>query len=599
TTKLREKRFIVMQKTFLIAILLIALGCAAPAQALVKFDFEQKFFTEIGTQVKDHSVIRIGDEYHLFYLRGAPAIDVGHAVSQDLIRWEQVDPVLYVEPDAWDNWAIWAPQIIRDPDGEGFIMYYTGVNNKGAQQSGIALAADMYNWMKLPWPVYHPDPSWAIWDETFWSHGRDPFVFYHNGLFFQLLTAKTIDGMGAIACGVSMDGFAWQDVGPLYVHHNWHVLESIQCIERNDIFYLFYTEEVVHGTSYMMSDNLLAGWDGTTSTLIDFGHAPEINQFDEGTYIMSRHSIHQDVIEDDVYVIRYDTLRWSGDLPYVYRPWPLNGDWNLVYGNAFLYQPTFLNNPRNRGDDVDVGYEGHCWLSSYERYQGPLGIGSVGSYQGNSPVGMIRSKTFTVAGNSMNLLVGGGNYPDQCYVALVNASTQDVLYKETGNNSYELDRRFWDLRPYIGEQVYVEISDGSTSTFGFISCDDITESFEIVSDDSTTTAGEKGKRQLEQVVSDSGSKPLPELFQNSPNPFNPTTTISYHLPVTGRVVIDVFDVRGKQIRRLRDRTDTAGTYHVQWDGTNGHGEALSSGIYFYRLGVDGQTISTKKMILVK
>ena len=587
-----------MLKSIIFAVLLMTFLISSPARALVKFEFEQKFFTEFGTQVKDHSVVRVGSVYHLFYLRGAPAIDVGHAVSTDLLQWEQLDPVLYVEPGTWDSLAIWAPQVVPDPDGGGYIMYYTGVNRVAAQQTGIALSPDLYEWSKIPWPVYHPDPSWAQWNESAWSNGRDPFVFYHNGLYLQLLTAKTIGGLGAIACGASLDGFTFQDIGPLYVHHNWHVMESIQCIERNNKWYLFYTEEVVNGTSYMMSDDLFSGWDGTTSTLMDFGHAPEINEFDEDTYIMSRHSVHQDVVEGDVYVIRCDTLRWSGEYPYVYRPWPLTGDWNLVWGNAFLYQPTFLNNPRNRGEDIDVGYEGHCWLSSYERYQGPLGSGSVGSYQGNSPMGVIRSKEFTVTGNSMSLLVGGGDYPGQCYVALVDAGSQEMLYRESGNNSYELDRRYWDLRPHIGQQVYIEISDNSSSTFGFISCDNIVESYDIVGPDSTS-AGLKGKKQFQDVAVNLSEKPKTELFQNSPNPFNPTTTISFQIAIPGHVTIDVFDVQGKRIRRLRDQNDAAGTYNVSWDGTNSRGEGLSSGIYFYRLGVDGKTIATKKMILVK
>ncbi|MEJ2719971.1 MAG: family 43 glycosylhydrolase [bacterium] len=585
-----------MPRTFLLAILLICLLVAVPVHALVKFDFEQKFFTEFGTQVKDHCVVRVGSDYHLFYLRGSPDINIGHAISQDLKHWEQLDPVLYVQPGTWDSLALWAPQILRDPDGSGYVMYYTGVNRRGCQQTGIAVSADLYDWAKIPWPVYHPDPSWAQWDENVWSHGRDPFVFKYNGLYLQLLTAKTIGGMGAIACGASTDGFNWQDVGPLYVHNNWHVLESLQCLERNNKYYLFYTEEVVNGTSYMMSDDLFSGWDGTTSTLIDFGHAPEINQFDEGKYIMSRHSIHQDLVEGDIYVIRLDTLRWSGDYPYVYRPWPLSGNWNLVSGNAFLYQPTFLNNPRNRGENVDVGYEGHCWLSSYERYQGPLGIGSIGAYQGNAPMGVIRSKQFTISGNSVNLLVGGGDYPDQCYVALVKAGPREVLFKETGTNSTALDKRYWDVRPYIGEQVYVEIADNSSTSY--ISCDAIMESYDVVGPDSAS-AGLKGKKQLQDVAGQQGEATAPELFQNKPNPFNPSTTISYHIPRAGYVTVDVFDVQGKRIRRLRDQNEAAGTYNLLWDGRNSRGEALSSGIYFYRLQVDGESIATKKMILIK
>ncbi|UCG53174.1 MAG: family 43 glycosylhydrolase [Candidatus Latescibacterota bacterium] len=587
-----------MPRTLAIVALMIAFLPAGHVNALVEFDFEQKFFTEFGLEVKDHSLIRVGSVYHLYYLRGSPAVDIGHATSTDLIHWQLEDPVLYVQPGTWDEAALWAPQVLASPVG-GYIMYYTGVNNFVSQQTGIALADDPCGWAKLPWPVYHPDTSWALWSEDSWSHGRDPFVFYYNGLYIQLLTAKTPDNKGAIACGVSLDMFTWQDVGPLYVHDTWHVLESVQLKERNDKFYLFYTEEVVNGTSYMMSESLFGNWDGSTASLIDFGHAPEVNEFDPGSYVFSRHSTHpNDTGQGYTYVIRFDTLRWSGDTPYVYRPWPLGGDWNLVWGNAFLFQPTFLNNPRNRGEDIDVGFEGYCWLSSYERYQGPLGTGSAGSFQGDSPVGVIRSREFTITGNSMSLLVGGGDQPATCYVALVDADSQQILYKETGKNTDEMDRRYWDLRPYKGTTVYIEVSDVSTTTFGHISCDDIVESNAIVTGDSLS-GGQGGKRELETVAGEVPPARTPELFQNSPNPFNPLTTITYHVYHQGRVTVDVFDVRGKRVRRLRDREEPPGSHHVVWNAKDNHSQALPSGIYFYRLVVDGKTVATRKMILLK
>jgi hypothetical protein len=373
----------------------------------------------------------------------------------------------------------------------------------------------------------------------------------------------------------------------------------VQCINRDDYWYLFFTEEQVNGTSYMVSDTLFGSWDGTTATVIDFGHAPEINEFDEGSYVFSRHSVHQYGDGTGQHFLCIDSLRWSGISPYVYRPWPLDGEWNLVWGNAFLFQPTFLNNPEARGEDVDVGYEGYCWLSSYERYQGPLGTGSSGGFQGDSPMGVIRSKEFTVTGNSMSLLVGGGDYPDHCYVALVDATTDEILYKETGNGTDEMDRRHWNLKPYKGTQVYIEVCDQSSGPFGHISCDAIAESNEVIRQDSVTGTGGGKKEIVDHAPGGDISKPSPQLLRNTPNPFNPLTTIPYFLPSEGHVTLDVFDVHGTPVRRLRDQRDTPGTHYVTWNATNDRGEVVTSGVYFYRLRVDGRTIATNKMILLK
>lgn len=578
----------------------VALLNTAPAQSLVEFDFEQKFFVEMGVEVKDHSLLRVNGVYHLFYLRGNPAVNIGHATSTDLIHWTLQPPVLNVVPGAWDGLAMWAPQVIRMQDG-AFAMYYTGVNTYGSQQTGLAFSTDLYNWTKLPWPVYNPEPAWAQWSETFWCHGRDPFVFEHDGLLYQLLTAKTWLNRGAVACGVSEDFCAWEDVGPLYVHDTWHVMESVQCVARAGKWYLVYTEETIDGTKYMMSDSLFTGWNPSNAVLIDYGHAMEINQFDPEKYIASRHSIHQYNDGRTQFVIRADTLRWAGDAPYVYRPWPLAQKWTNVWGNAFLYQPTFLNNPAARAIQIDVNFEGLCWLSSYERYQGPLGLGASGAYQGDAPVGMIRSKPFTITGNSMRLRVGGGNYPDQCYVALVDAATLAVLFKETGKNTDVMDQRVWDLRPHKNKTVYIEIADVSSTTFGHISCDGIVESYDYVTPDTLggNTVVTKTKKETGMGTAVAARPAAPELLPNKPNPFNPSTTIPYFLPAASRATLEIFDVSGARVRLLRDRRDEAGAHFVDWDGRNDGGASLPSGAYFCRLRVDGQTVATSKLILLK
>ena len=84
------------------------------------------------------------------------------------------------------------------------------------------------------------------------------------------------------------------------------------------------------------------------------------------------------------------------------------------------------------------------------------------------------------------------------------------------------------------------------------------------------------------------------LFQNFPNPFNPSTEIEYSLPISGDVRLTVYDVLGNEIGKLVDDSKNSGTHSVAFNAHN-----LSSGIYFYELVVDGKLISTKKMILVK
>ena len=84
-----------------------------------------------------------------------------------------------------------------------------------------------------------------------------------------------------------------------------------------------------------------------------------------------------------------------------------------------------------------------------------------------------------------------------------------------------------------------------------------------------------------------------ELSQNFPNPFNPSTRISYQLPETGFVSLKIYDILGNEVANLENSKKSAGNYVTIFDGSK-----LSSGIYFYTL-KSGKFIETKKMILMK
>ncbi len=90
-----------------------------------------------------------------------------------------------------------------------------------------------------------------------------------------------------------------------------------------------------------------------------------------------------------------------------------------------------------------------------------------------------------------------------------------------------------------------------------------------------------------------------ELYQNVPNPFNPTTLIRYDVPPGGaRVTLRVFDVSGKVVKTLADGVESAGQKSAQWDGRNESGNQVSTGVYFCRL-TAGSFVETKKMVLLK
>jgi hypothetical protein len=84
-----------------------------------------------------------------------------------------------------------------------------------------------------------------------------------------------------------------------------------------------------------------------------------------------------------------------------------------------------------------------------------------------------------------------------------------------------------------------------------------------------------------------------ELHQNYPNPFNPSTLIKYSLTTDAQVRLTVFDTAGREVAELAE-TKQAGNHEYKFDGGN-----LTSGLYFYRLSVDGKTIQSRKMMLLK
>ncbi len=88
------------------------------------------------------------------------------------------------------------------------------------------------------------------------------------------------------------------------------------------------------------------------------------------------------------------------------------------------------------------------------------------------------------------------------------------------------------------------------------------------------------------------------LHGNYPNPFNPTTSISFDLVNQGQATLIVYNVLGQVVRTLVDGQLTAGSYNVSWDGRDHAGEQVASGLYLYRLQIENRS-QTRTMTLVK
>jgi hypothetical protein len=107
------------------------------------------------------------------------------------------------------------------------------------------------------------------------------------------------------------------------------------------------------------------------------------------------------------------------------------------------------------------------------------------------------------------------------------------------------------------------------------------------------------------VLEGTGSYEGPEipvadnLSQNFPNPFNPATTVAFDLARSATVRIGIYDVSGRLVRTLVDRSMEAGSHEVGWNGTNNAGISVPSGLYFYRMMTSEGFTATRKMILLR
>ena len=127
---------------------------------------------------------------------------------------------------------------------------------------------------------------------------------------------------------------------------------------------------------------------------------------------------------------------------------------------------------------------------------------------------------------------------------------------------------------------------------GLHSNDDDPDGFGLMIDDITLS---------DSVYTHVGNEVVPTSnvkMYNYPNPFNPTTTISYNLAEDSKVELSIYNLKGQKVKQLVSDQLSAGQHSVIWDGTDNNKKQVSSGVYFYRLSTGEKTLN-KKMLLLK
>jgi len=589
-----------MRKILSLALTLLLAGVAvlgAAATPLFRLDFEQTYYVHPGWEVWDFCVIQDDSTYHLYYhtrpegaTNGYHIRRIEHAVSTDLTHWTLLDPALTWEGLDHQFHGMWAPHVVRDSLNDRWVMAYTGVDSLLVQRACMAYSDDLYDWTQEPAnPVYEPDSLLYTWspDEP-WSSCRDPFLYREDGRWSMLNTVRIRQGgypgnpVGAVVRSTSTDLVNWTDAGPAFVHDGpnaWHDLESCHYLVANGMHHLFFTEFAFSGVSHVAAQEF-GGWTMADRTILEDSSAPELIPTPDGGRIIGRYVTYQHPSDGRYsFILRFDTLAWNApDAPVIHKPNPLARDWASYSGTSTLGNPVYGDNPVERGDPAE-GHLGNFWFSSREYYRGPqTGVGAPGAMLGDFALGVLESRPFTLQGDVIDLMAGGGDYPASCYVALVDADSGVLLASETGGGSALMTPRTWDVGAYQGREVFLRIVDAENGPMGWISVDEVREGFQ---------------------ASDAAPPPAPAAVTVAPNPFNPRTEFRFRLAAPAAVSLEIHDLRGRRLWTSPVRALDAGARALGWDGRDDAGRALPSGAYLYRLLVDDAPAATGRVTLTR
>lgn len=260
---------------------------------------------------------------------------------------------------------------------------------------------------------------------------------------------------------------------------------------------------------------------------------------------------------------------------------------NVIVTGYFLGSVSFGGDPLvSSGADVDLflakynSAGDHLWS---ERFGGT-------SYETPSGLAVDASSRIFLTGNFAGHADFGGTGD------LVSGGSADAFFAEYNPNGYHLSSQCYGSTSSDGGQSIAVDGAGNRYMTGYFAGSVNFGGGSMVANGSPDIFIVK----YGQVTTAVGHEPALDALSIAamPNPFNPSTMLSYRIPSTGRVAITVYDVQGRLVERLLDEDKAAGPHTMQWQGRDHNGNTAASGIYFARITHAGVT-RTQKLVLIK
>ena len=246
-----------------------------------------------------------GVDYHAFYLQAPRSlgdaekrhwnVTIGHAVSQDLLKWELLPDALQpAQEPAWDDYTTWSGSVIRH-EGRWYMFYTGGCRAEDAtiQRIGFVVSDDLVQWERVqenPVILYDPrryegfDP--AVWHDHTW---RDPWIAWDpdSGSYCAFITARVrigpTDGRGVVALARSENLCEWEILEPVTPAGGFGYLELPQAVNIEGTHYLIFSTvgpfhsiarlkmlrtPIETGIHYLAAEHLTGPYEYVTNTFL-------------------------------------------------------------------------------------------------------------------------------------------------------------------------------------------------------------------------------------------------------------------------------------------------------------------------------------------
>ena len=515
-----------------------------------------------GWRAKDFTLVKHDGEFHVFYLRHESALpfeltenDLGHAVSRDLYVWNHMPPVIPARDDSWDRHHIWAPSIVcRD---SVYYMFYTGVTDEPGtpggsnlwQRTGIATSTDLYNWNRLDQPILTCESiPWMYCDSTVAVTAfRDPCVVpdpTQPGRWLMVYTASPATDSSKMVAGLATsdgDFEVWQDHSPLWISHATvtgnGLVESPSLFTHGSRSFLFWTTSNQQQLHYAVSpdpagDPGLWSYRGSLAGLLGYDTSPWF----ASEYMRDGLVEYFGFVNGDRVDVR--EMKWMG------------GDSTFT-----LQQPDVFHVVRMHWsvDTVRVGDTLSVTIESANGYGRPL------------PYELVAIAPDGFESILEPSTIGAGDAP--------------TLWSSPLTWTWVVQALPDTVPGGVMPQMVIRTTDRTC----------ISPPLHLVAPDPPPPP--PPPRRPAHPGPGGAMRPVgpwPDLRQIAIHEFSARPQILVDMPAAAAVRLDLFDVSGRRLRTLAERTLDIGANVIEWDGRDRDGRRVGSGLYFARLIVAGE-----------